>query len=63
MDSNSRSRSRKQVLWPWGARQTSEQEMRAVATQSDVDLLIFEAAGPEERHSAQNVANTAMRRR
>jgi putative ABC transport system substrate-binding protein len=36
------------LLWPWGARQTSEKEMRAVATQADVELLVFDAAGPDD---------------
>jgi putative ABC transport system substrate-binding protein len=40
------------LVWPWGARQTSEQEMRAVAAQSHVDLLVFEAAGPEDYPAA-----------
>jgi putative ABC transport system substrate-binding protein len=33
---------------PSGMRQTNEQEMRAVAAQSHVELLAFDAAGPED---------------
>ena len=40
------------LLWPWGARQASEQEMRAVAAHADVELLVFDAAEPDDYEAA-----------
>jgi putative ABC transport system substrate-binding protein len=40
------------LLWPWGARQTSEQEMCAVAAYAGVELFVVDAAGPGDYEAA-----------